>query len=401
MTPSCRHVLFSLALALWALPAGAQQGNPVASDAQPQDTTLTVCASGCDEADVVPAWRRALSQVRHSDRTVTIQLRPGRYEVADQLFTDCPCGQQVRVVGSTDDPSKVVLSFTHIVGTNFGGIVAVDGGRVGLVDGVTLLGQGAFTAPATWADQSYGAAFMAKGSGSNIRFGANVAVDGFYYGALADQAGRVAGDGAMFRNAGDSNLLARFGGVIECRSCTLQNAAHRTTGPDGSDVILGQNALAEGGSLYIDGSRLSGGLVACVGAQSNGLTWAHDVIGSGCNIGAKASQNGFIELARARFTDGAVGVRADTGGGLNLDAVQVDHNRSDGVQLDGGHATGTGIRSHENGGFGVHVMKQGWGELYRTASLLRGNRAGALRVELPPDCTPSTRPCSPTALVLD
>ena len=399
MSASCPAWLLGVAMLMMAGPAGAQPASPAEAGTRPE--ALTVCPAGCDENDLLNAWRRALARVRHSDQVVTLQLKPGRFEVVDQLFTDCACGQQVHIVGAVDDPAKVVLTFTHIAGTNFSGFAVVDGGRVGLIDGVTILGQGASTGRASWADQSYGGGVTAKGSGSNIRLGPHVVIDGFYYGVLADEGGRVVGDGATLRNAGDSNLLARFGGIIECRSCTVQMAAHVIARAGGAPEVLGQNALAEGGQLYIDGAQLSGGMVACVGAQSNGLTWAHGVTGSGCGIGAKASQNGFIELGRARFTAGTVGVRADTGGGLNLDGVEVDHNASDGVQLDGGHATGTGIRSHDNGGYGVHVTKQGWGELYGTEPLLRGNKAGATGVDPAPGCSPSAGACRAGALVLN
>lgn len=363
-------------------------------------TTLTVCATGCDHAEPLAAWVAAAARVQQPGESVLIKISDGTYAVHDQFFTDCPCTERIQVIGNPGAPERVVLDFVNITGTNFSGFAANNGGRIGLVDGVLIKGNGARTGRTEWRRDSYGSAVLAEGSGSSVNLGPHVVVDGFYYGILADQGGRVTADGSTFRNAGDANLLARFGGVIQCRGCNARTAAH--VFGNGAET-LGYNALAEGGSLYVDGSSFADAQVACVAAQSNGIAWAHRVTATGClGSGARASQNGFLELNNAHLSHSAVGVYATTGGGLNLDAAEMDHNTREGVLLDGGHAAGSRVSVHDNGASGIKVMKQGRGEFYKTGPLLTGNAAGPVSVERATGCTAANAPCSPAStMILD
>lgn len=409
--PVARLLTGAILLAIWPglVPAGVAQAPsataPIHDSSTPgfltADTTWTVCASGCRYTDPLAAWRDALSVPRYGAQSITIKLGDGTYSVGEQFFTDCACGEYIRIVGNTGNPAKVVLNFDHIAGTNYSGFVVIDGGRIGFVDGLTIQGSGARTARSSWAPQSYGAGVQARGSGSNIKLGPHVIVDSFYYSLLADQGGRVVGNGSTYRNAGDVNVLARFGGVVECLACVMQTASHIFTNAHGDAETLGYNALAEGGSLYIDGSTVSDGEVACAAAQSNGMAWAHQVTGSRCvGYGAKASQNGFIELGHARFSNSGTGARADTGGGMNVDALELDHNAHDGLQLDGGHATGASLSAHDNGGYGVRLSKQGRAELYATQPLLRGNAAGPYSVEQLMGCKAANTPCNQASVLI-
>ena len=380
--------------ALLALPMA------LASHAAEAATTLTVCASGCDHAEPLAAWADAATRVQQPGETVLIKISDGTYPVHGQFYTDCPCADRIQVVGNPGAPEKVVLDFVNIAGTNFSGFAAIKGGRIGLVDGVLIKGNGARAGRTEWRQDSYGAAILAEGSGSNVGLGPHVVVDGFYYGVLADQGGRVTADGSAFRNAGDANLLARFGGVIQCRGCSARTAAHIF----GNDTeTLGYNALAEGGSLFVDGSSFGDAQVACVAAQSNGIAWAHRVTATGClSSGARASQNGFLELNGAHLSHSAVGAYATTGGGLNLNAAELNHNAREGVLLDGGHAAGSRVSVHDNGASGIKVMKQGRGEFYKTRPLLTGNAGGPVFVERAAGCTGANAPCSPAStLILD
>lgn len=368
-----------------------------------EEPVLTVCPSGCTHANPLDAWNAAKAAVAATPgRQVTIRVADGEYRVADQFYTDQPDTQGIQVVGNAAAPGKVVFHFTNIVGNNGDGFTAERGGRIGTatrpgVDGVTLDGVGARRGRADWASQSYGAGALALGSGSNIYFGPHVVVQNFYYGVLADQGGRFVGDRSTFRNAGDANLLARFGGVIQCLSCTLATAAHVFTNAHGATETLGRNAMAEGSaSLYADGSTASDGQVACFAAQTNATVWAHGVTGTACPAyGATAEQGGMIELNHARFTASGTGAYAGTGGRMNVDGLELDHATADGIVLDGGAATGTGLNAHDNGGFGVKVIKGGRGEFYGTGALLLRNRAGRFFVEHAAGCTATDTPCNP------
>ena len=370
--------------------------------------TWTVCASGCTYTNPLAAWDAARGIVAFGPyASVVIKVADGTYAMPGPFYTDQPGTQAVHLVGNAATPGAVVFEFDHIVGTNGSAFVAERGGRVGMVgnpgiDGVTLRGTGARASRTAWADQSYGAGALALGSGSNIVFGPHVIVDGFYYGVLADQGGRFVGDGGTFRNAGDANLLSRFSSVIQCLNCTLATAAHLFTDPHGVAQALGSNALAEGSaSLYVDGSTAADAQVACIHAKTNGAVWAHAVVATKCvTYGAAAQQLGTIELGRARITASNLGAYAGSGGLLNVDGLEADHNTYDGIKLDGGRAIGTDVRAHDNGGFGIRVEKQGHGEFYGSSAALRGNAAGPVFVEQTEGCSSARVPCSPASTLI-
>ena len=341
----------------------------------------TVCSSGCTYTNPLTAWNAASAFVLLGPAAViTINVSDGTYSITDKFYTNQPATEAIHIVGNVATPANVVFNFTNIVGNNNDAFAADAGGRIGTstfpgVDGVTLNGVGARTNRTTWVANSQGAGAFALGTGSNIYFGPHVVVQNFYYSALADQGGRFVGDASVYTNAGDSNLLARFGGMIQCLSCTLATAAHIFTNTHGDSETLGHNALAEAsGSIYVDGSTGTDAQIACFAAHTNGSAWAHGVTGTACiAYGAAAQQNGMIEVGYSHFTGNNAGVYADTGGRMNVDHVESNANTFDGMILSGGYATGTAFNSHNNGGYGVKVMKQGRAELYATTALLLNN----------------------------
>ena len=405
---------FSLARADGSVAANAACGSASSSGPpgclalQADVVEWTVCRESCDFTGPLEAWNAARLAVRFKPLTsITVKVADGAYDVPDQFYTDQSGTAAVHLVGNIAAPEKVVFNFTKIVGTNYSGFAAEQGGRIGQarapgVDGVTLNGVGARKARAEWDKQSYGAGALALGSGSNIYFGSHVVVQNFYYSALADQGGRFVGDGGTFRNAGDSNLLARFGGVVQCLSCTLATAAHLFVNADGAAEALGRNALAEGSaSMYIDGSNATDAEVACISAHTNASMWAHRVVARSCvKYGAEAQQNGMIELGHSRIAYSGTGAYADTGGRLNVDGLDLANNRFDGLNVNGGAAAGSGLKAHDNAGYGVRVLNAGRVELYGTSAFLLRNRSGNVYVQQHVGCTGDSGGCVPVSMLI-
>lgn len=368
--------------------------------------TVSVCPIGCD----YPSMDNAFGGVRGMLAiapfvTVTINPRDGVYVLTNPFYT-AENLSSLRIVGNCTTPGAVTFQFTNIVANNGSAFVAEAGGRIGRsgspgVDCVTLLGVGSRTNRSTWGAQSYGAGALALGTGSNIFFGPKMVVDSFYYSALADQGGRFAGNGATYRNAGDVNLLARFGGVVECQRCNVSTASDITTDAYGATLLLGHNILAEGGWVYADNAVLSDGQVACIGAQSNGMVWAHQVRASGCQgSGARVIQGGMMEITHAVFSFSALGAFVGEGGFLNADGAELHHNTYDGLQVDGGKAFGSNLNSHDNGGFGIRTVKQGSAKFYGTLPLLLGNGSGPFFNEIGYGCTSNAVQCSPPSTMI-
>ena len=404
-----RMVVAALLLGLPVGP-GRAQAPPPAGDVLTGSVTWTVCASGCRFANPLDAFHAARGIAGFGPfASVTIQVADGTYAIADQFYTAEPGMAAVHVVGNTAHPGNVVFDFTRIAGTNLSGFVAEAGGRIGRtgapgIDGVTLHGTGARLDRSTWADQSYGSGIIALGSGSNVVVGPHVVVDGFYYGIYAYQGGRVTADGATVRNAGDVGAFAAMGGVLLCRGCTVQTASHVHTDAHGAAEALGYGIKAEGAAFaYADGATVSDAQVGCIAATSNGAVWAHGAAASGCGAaGVRADEGGTVEADHAHLHGNRLGAYAVTGGRVSLTGAELDHNAADGALADGGSVFGTGVRSHDNGGSGVRVQKQGRGEFYGTLPLLLRNAGGAYRVEPQSGCTGPTSPCTPAStLILD
>ena len=371
--------------------------------------TWTVCAVGCTYSTMAAVWTKLDATLAIAPTaSIDIVLSRGVFEQGFALSTVKDLSN-VHIRGDCTTPGGTVLRFTNIVGNNGSGFRTESGGKIGRLDApgvdcLTIQGVGARIGRSEWADQSYGAGAFALGTGSTIHFGPKVVVDGFYYSVLADQGGRFVGNRSTYKNAGDSNLLARFGGVIECQFCTLATASHVFNNAYGALEALGHNALAEGSaSLYVDGSTATDAQIACFASHTGATVWAHAVSGIRCIVyGASADQGGVMEIGHSKFAQNGTGVHAGSGGILNIDFVESNNNTYDGMLLDGGRAVGSGFNGHNNGGVGVKVLKQGKGELYATMPLLLNNTGGPFYVEPENGCLASFQVCNPAStLIMD
>lgn len=371
--------------------------------------TWTVCAVGCTYPTLSAAWDKLNATLAIAPlASIDITLGDGAFDQGAALST-VKDFSNVHIRGNCTTAGATVLRFNNITGNNGSGFRTESGGKIGRlnapgVDCLTIQGVGARIGRSEWAGQSYGAGAFALGTGSTIHFGPKVVVDGFYYSVLADQGGRFVGNNSTYKNAGDSNLLARFGGVIECQFCTLVTASHIFTNAYGAQENLGHNALAEGSaSLYVDGSNATDAQIACFASHTGAAVWAHAVVATRCIVyGASADQGGVMEIGHGKFSQNGAGVHAGSGGILNVDFVESNNNTFDGMLLDGGRAIGSAFNSHNNGGVGVKVLKQGKGELYATVALLLNNVGGPFYVEPESGCLVSFQVCNPySALIMD
>lgn len=349
------------------------------------NTTWTVCASGCLYSNPLDAWNAALSANFLNGSILTIGIRDGTYNLNNQFFTNATKTQHVHVVGDTADPSKVILNFTNTKGTNLGGFSAYRGGKIGLIDGVTIQaptdGTGSLASTDTsgrhiWNSQSYGAGVHAYGAGSIITLGPHVVIRGFYYSLIADNNGGIDAPqgGVRMSIAGDVNAMARGGGVIVCTPCSATDAGDYTDPTN----MLGSNYDAErGGSLYIDGSTGSKSLVNGIVGLTGGHIWAHHTVFSGSVIsgtgsGAWITGDSSAEFTGSKFSRYHDGVLAQSGGVAFVDSCTITAN-TNGVVADNGRINGNSAAITNNTSIGIQALHQGTVVLFNTYAKMSGN----------------------------
>lgn len=365
---------------LWVDKYYAPKGWFIASN-----TTWTVCASGCLYSNPLDAWHAAIGANFINGAVLTVSIANGTYNLNDQFFTNVTKTQYVHVIGNTTDPSKVILNFTNTKGTNLGGFSAYRGGKIGLIDGVTIQaptdGTGSKASTDSlgrhiWNSQSYGGGVQAYGSGSSITLGSHVVIRGFYYSLVADNNGGIDAPqgGVSMSIAGDVNAMARGGGVIVCTPCSATDASDYTN----PSIQLGSNYDAErGGSLYIDGSTGSKSLVNGIVGLTGGHIWAHNTVFSGSLIsgqgsGAWVTGNSSVEFTGAKFSGYLNGVLAQSGGVAFIDSCTITAN-TNGVVADGGHVNGGSTIIKNNTGIGIQALHQGTVLMFGTYTSMSGN----------------------------
>lgn len=350
------------------------------------NTTWNVCASGCPYTNPLDAWNAALHATFLNGAWLTISIADGTYNISNQFFTNVTRTQSVQVVGDIANPAKVVLNFTGTKGTNTGGFTAYDGGRIGLIDGVTIQAPTdgsaslASTDPAgrhIWNSQSYGGGIQAYGGGSNIHVGSHVVIRNFYYSMVADNNGvlNAPNGGVTMSVAGDVNAMARGGGVIVCTPCSATDASDYSY----PAITLGSNYDAErGGSLYIDGSTGSKSLVSGVVGLTGGHIWAHNMTLSGALIatqgqGAWITGNASAEFSGSNISGYNIGVNAVNGGYASVDSTSIHNNRLAGITADGGRVTGGSATITNNTTYGIQALHQGSVVLFGSYARMSGN----------------------------
>ncbi|QDH14217.1 hypothetical protein E3E12_08485 [Formicincola oecophyllae] len=362
-----------------ALPSAARAGD------------RTVCPTGCAFSSPLAAFRDALGDPALAQGVITIHIQDGTYPVNDQFYVDNPWGGNIHLVGNTDHPERVVLVFNNIAGTNFNGFFATDGGRIGLIDGMTINGSGAQSAHSasgtSWRLQSYGGGITAR-YGGKIVVGPHVSVNHFYYSLMADQGGIINAPSGHVTgtDAGDVNFFARHNGVLHCENCTADRAVDTTGGP-----VLGCNFMAEeGGSLTVNGSVGSNGRVGGLCILTASHAWGHDLHllgglpddnGQPQGWGLWATENGYAETYGSHVEGYQKGVYVNDGAGLDLSNDVIANNVLAGVVADGGHVDGSHVTSTNNGGLGYQAFHQGRILVYDSRALSVGNKGGLAGAE--------------------
>lgn len=349
-------------------------------------TTWTVCASGCTYSNPLDAWNAAQSANFLKGVWLTISIADGTYNLNNQFFTNVTKTQYVRVVGDTVAPANVVLNFTNTKGTNLGGFSAYGGGKIGLIDGVTIQaptdGSGSLSSTDSlgrhiWNSQSYGAGIQAYGAGSNISVGSHVVIRNFYYSLVADNNGGIDAPqgGVTMSGAGDVNAMARGGGVIVCTPCSATDASDYTD----PDIQLGSNYDAErGGSLYIDGSTGSKSLISGIVGLTGGHIWAHHTTLTGSLIpssgqGAWITGNSTAEFTGCTISGYKIGINAMNGGYADVDTCNIHGNVQSGILADSGRVTGASATITDNTTYGIQALHQGSVIMFGTYANMSGN----------------------------
>jgi hypothetical protein len=205
--------------------------------------------------------------------TVTLTVAPGVHLCPDSVRVSHPQGKQLTIVGDTSAPLAVELRFPGE------GITVMDGGALGLIDGLRL----AAITPGV------GSGIVAR-MGGNIDVGAHVWIEDFGQGIEATTGGiiRSAGDATshLVINRGSYGLLAQRGGFINADWAEIL---------DVTDI-----------GMY----ALTGGIIDA----------GYNIIEADSS-GAVARSNGSIFAnASSSTTPGLVGVQADRGGYISWDS---------------------------------------------------------------------------------
>ncbi len=208
--------------------------------------------------------------------TITASVADGYYFMTEVDFNH-PRTETLQIIGDTATPANVQLNFDA---ANYAsGFKAQYNGVLGLLDGVTISGNG-WASYGVWtgATNPYGSAIYAY-QGGNINVGYNVYINNFYYGLRAELGGSIyaANNGSIsvtITQCGDVGIHAFDGGHIEARYANVSYCADTAQS-------LGFGIAAEnGGSIVTNNSLSTYNAKAGFYVLNGGSMWAQNTNGS-------------------------------------------------------------------------------------------------------------------------
>ena len=152
----------------------------------------------------------AVGMMRFARRaSATIKLAHGTHEFPTPVWIEHPEGRALRIIGDQDAPGSVVLYFPASNG------LVLQGGRVELIDGLTLRGGGPTSG------DHHG---ILVSQGGEAIVGPNVVVESFGGdGVLAEMGGFITADGVTSRSNGGDGFNARHGSIINAANVAENN----------------------------------------------------------------------------------------------------------------------------------------------------------------------------------
>lgn len=218
------------------------------------DETWTVDGSGATSTTfATPAAAVAAAQaVRIAPNAVlTIEIDDGTYTMTTPLAVRHPDGARLEIVGNTSDPSRVVLSFE---GSD--GLVVDDGYVLGLLDGVTVQGDGAGTQKAA-----------VRVNAAMARLGPATRLTGFSgFGVWASTGAIVIAGDVQSTSQGVDGFFVDHGSVLEAPGATASSNRHGVAASGGSYVDFAGGTTTSNSQIGL--YALNGSAVNAVGASS-------------------------------------------------------------------------------------------------------------------------------------
>ncbi len=273
-----------------------------------------------------------------ADVTATILVADGTHDQTETLRVAHPSGDRIRIVGNTDDPSTVVLSFPEGVS----GLQITNNNTLGWIDGVTLRGAGA---ESDWANG------VLALNGARAALGSEVVVEDFAgHGMVVSRGASVLASGVEVRNNGGMGFL-----TYSASSLVAWNSRSEGNGGDGYRV-----SLASSGEFFQATSEGNGdnGFAAYLGGTVEG--WQMTAEGNdsaGFNAWGNASLLAGEAEALSNLGDGFSAGRTSS---IASDNALAQQNSGNGFAARKGSTVSSyGATAHDNDGDGFHAWGNG------------------------------------------
>jgi hypothetical protein len=257
------------------------QGTPGSNDLVVTDDAITVGATG-DFATLPEALDSLAGKIIPPDMMVTIAVEDATYMFNSSLVINHPYGDRIEIIGNQTNPEQVVFDF----GPN-DGIVVENGNAIGLIDGVTIQGDG-----------TAGRSGVHASNNATIKLGANVVVQDFgHSGVKASAGGVVWANGVTSRDNGRYGFLATENGTIHAMASLAQNNSDGYIATINSTIIA-TNSTASGntnrGFLSVGGSYIyANGCTSTGNDDGFHAAYASNMIARG-SVASGNSSYGFV-----------------------------------------------------------------------------------------------------------
>lgn len=252
-----------------------------------QDTTWTVCSSGCTYNTVQDAWNAATSLHFLHGGSLNINIADGTYHIPVSLTTANPGMINTRIIGNTAHPENVVLEFDGVVSI---AVVVANGGGLGGLFGVTLsrpmdgtgdLKSGDFSTltSAVWSANTTAAVYDTdNGTITELE---NVVITGFANGVYVDRGSQLWSSGPLtIKNYGSWGIYVTTGGVAYFQGTSVGPGSTSTTIPIAVDVV-------SDGFVSMRGATITSAQIGVVAGEVSGAELNNTTI-SNCNTGIEA-----------------------------------------------------------------------------------------------------------------
>ncbi len=270
---------------------------------------LTLDVGGAAFASVQEALDSLKGTIIWGDATVTIQIADGTYTSTSPIRIHHPNGNRIQIVGNTGDPSAVVLQFDNSTGLSLG-----QGDHLGLLDGVTLRGNGVVGGANYWG--------IYADWGATALLGGNVVVDNFDDDGITARRGAVVrANNVTVRNVGGDGIFSSLGGTVFADNATIE-----TPGASGLRADWDSLLMSSGSTVSNAGSH---GVFATANSTVNAGT---ATITDPGQDGSQTFWGSYANLTGSTMSDVRDGIRAEAGAMVNADDLVVTTATDDGVE---------------------------------------------------------------------